>query len=218
MNFQQARTNMVAQQIRPWHVLNEQILSAMSLIMRENFVPMAFHNLAYSDTDIPLTEGQTMLAPKVVGRVLQALNLTSQEKVLEVGTGTGYVTACLSKLVKEIVSVEIQPTLLAQAQTNLKALNVRNLTLTQGDAVFGWEDYAPYDAIVVTGSYPLGVPEKICDQLRPGGRLFAFTGIAPTMRAVLIERLDKSQFTTSMVFETVVPALIHAPQPKKFQF
>ncbi len=218
MNFQLARSNMVAQQVRPWHVLSEQVLSAMLQIQRENFVPLSFHNLAYTDTDIPLTEGQTMLPPKVVGRALQALNLTGQEKVLEVGTGTGYVTACLSKLANEIVSVEIQPTLLAQAQMNLKALNVRNLTLAQGDGVFGWEDYAPYDAIVVTGSYPLGVPEKICEQLRTGGKLFAFTGMAPTMKAVLIERHGKSQYSTSMVFETVVPALIHAPQPKKFQF
>ncbi len=218
MNFQLARSNMVAQQVRPWHVLDDQVLSAMLQIHREDFVPLAFRNLAYSDSDIPLTEGHSMLPPKVVGRALQALNLTGQEKVLEVGTGTGYVTACLAKLVNEIVSVEIQPTLLAAAQTNLKALNLRNLTLTQGDAVFGWEDYAPYDAIVITGSYPLGVPEKICEQLRTGGRLFAFTGVAPTMKAVLIERHGKSQYSTSMLFETVVPALIHAPQPKKFQF
>ncbi len=217
MNFQLARSNMVAQQVRPWHVLSEQVLSTLSQIPRENFVPLAFHNLAYSDTDIPLNDGQTMLAPKVVGRALQALNLTSEDNVLEVGTGTGYMTACLAHLANQIISVEIQPTLLAQAQLNLSALNLRNLTLSQGDAVFGWDDYAPYDAIVVTGSYPLGVPEKICEQLKVGGRLFAFTGLAPTMKAVLIERHAK-EFTTKSLFETVVPALIHAPQPKKFQF
>ncbi len=218
MNFQLARSNMVTQQVRPWHVLSEPILSAMMQVQRENFVPIAYHNLAYTDTDIPLSEGQTMLPPKVVGRALQSLQLTPQDKVLEVGTGTGYVTACLARLVNEIVSVEIQPTLLAQAQTNLNNLNIRNLTLAQGDAVFGWEDFAPYDAIIVTGSYPLGVPEKICEQLRTGGRIFAFTGTAPLMKAVLIERHGKFQYSTNTLFETVVPALIHAPQPKKFQF
>ncbi|MBS0288245.1 MAG: protein-L-isoaspartate O-methyltransferase [Proteobacteria bacterium] len=218
MNFQLARSNMVAQQVRPWHVLSEQVLSALLQVQRENFVPMAYHNLAYSDTDIPLSEGQTMLPPKIVGRALQALDLTMQDKVLEVGTGTGYVTACLAKLVGEVVSVEIQPTLLVQAQANLKGLNLRHLTLSQGDAVFGWDEHAPYDAIFVTGSYPLGVPEKICEQLRTGGKLFAFTGVEPTMRAVLIERHGKSQYSTNTLFETVVPALIHAPQPKIFQF
>ncbi len=213
-----ARSNMVAQQVRPWHVVSENVLTAMMQVPRENFVPLAFHNLAYSDTDIPLSEGQTMLSPKVVGRALQSLVLTGQEKVLEVGTGTGYVTACLSKLVEEVISVEIQPTLLAQAEINLRALQVRNLTLTQGDAVLGYEDNAPFDAIFVTGSYPLGVPQKICEQLKIKGRLFAITGLAPTMRAVLIERHGKNDYTTNALFETVVPALIHAPQPKQFQF
>ena len=217
MNFHTARSNMVSQQVRPWHVLNEQVLATLAQVPRENFVPLAFHNLAYSDTDIPLSEGQTMLSPKVVGRALQALNLTSHDKVLEVGTGTGYMTACLAHLANEIISVEIQPTLLGQAQINLSALNLRNLTLSQGDAVFGWDDFAPYDAIVVTGSYPLGVPEKICEQLKVGGRLFTITGLAPTMKAILIERKAK-EFTSTSLFETVVPALIHAPQPKKFQF
>ncbi len=218
MNFQQSRANMVMQQVRAWHVIDEKILSVMTEISRENFVPLAFHNLAYSDTDIPLSEGQTMLSPKVVGRALQALNLKGHEKVLEVGTGTGYVTACLAKLADDIISVEIQPTLLAQAELNLKTCSSRKLTLTQGDGVFGWADSAPYDVIFVTGSYPLGVPEKICEQLKPNGRLFAITGIAPSMRAVVIEYHGKSEFTTHTLFETVVPALIHAPQPKKFQF
>ncbi|MBI2790987.1 MAG: protein-L-isoaspartate O-methyltransferase [Gammaproteobacteria bacterium] len=218
MNFLQARSNMVAQQVRPWHVINDNVLTAMLQIPRENFVPLAFHHVAYSDTDIPLSEGHTMLPPKVVGRALQALELTGVEKVLEVGTGTGYVTACLTKLAGSVVSIEIQPTLLAQAQMNLDALNCRNLTLLQGDAVFGWEDEAPFDAIFVTGSYPLGVPEQICAQLKTPGRLFAFTGLAPTMRAVLIERFGKNDYTTNTLFETVVPALIHAPQPKAFQF
>lgn len=218
MNFQIARTNMVDQQVRPWQVLDERVLMVLSQVQRENFTPSAFINLAYSDTDIPLAEGQTMLSPKIVGRALQALKLTGQEKVLEVGTGTGYVSACLTKLASSVVSIEIQPTLLALAEKNLNALNCRHLILEQGDAVMGWDAYAPYDAIIVTGCYPLGVPEKICSQLNVGGRLFAVVGVAPTMQAIMIERQGKSHYTTNTLFETVVPALIHAPQPKKFQF
>ena len=218
MNFQIARSNMVAQQIRPWQVFDNNVLMALSQIQRENFMPKAFINLAYSDTDIPLPEGQTMLSPKMVGRALQTLKLTGQEKVLEVGTGTGYVSACLTKLAGSVVSIEIQPALLMQAEKNLNAINCRNLILEQGDAVMGWEAHAPYDAIIVTGSYPLGVPEKICSQLNISGRLFAIVGVAPTMQAIMIERHGKSHYTTNTLFETVVPALIHAPQPKKFQF
>lgn len=219
MNFQQARTNMVIQQIRPWYVNDEQVLSILSQISREIFVPPAYLNLAYSDTDIPLSENQTMLAPKIVGRALQTLNLSGTEKVLEVGTGTGYITACLSKLAAQLFSIEIQSSLLAMAEKTLSTLNCRNLTLEQGDGVLGWTKYAPYDAIIVTGSYPLGVPQILLDQLNPNkGRLFAFSGLSPSMQAVLIERKDKSQFQTRFLFETVVPPMIHAPQPHQFRF
>ena len=219
MNFQLARTNMVEQQIRPWHVLDDNVLEALTLIPRELFVPLAFHELAYSDTDIPIGEGQTMLSPKIVGRALQALSLGSHEKVLEIGTGTGYLTACLSKLVHTVISVEIQESLLKQAEKTLSALHCRNVTLEKGDAVFGWEAYAPYDAIVVTGSYPMGVPKKVCEQVKPiTGRIFAICGQGPAMQGVLIERLSKVEYRTQTLFETVVPALQHAPHPKVFQF
>ncbi len=218
MRFLKVRTNMVEQQVRPWHVLNEAVLSVMSQIPRETFVPHDYLNLAYSDTDIPLGDHQTMLSPKMVGNALQALALQGDEKVLEVGTGTGYITACLSKLAATVISVEIQPALSAQAEKNLSSLQCRNITLEQGDGSQGWEIYAPYDAIVVTGSYPLGVPKKICEQLHPkGGRLFAICGLAPAMQAVRIERQSKS-YTTHILFETVVPALSNVPLPPKFQF
>lgn len=218
MNFEVARANMVAQQVQPWQVVSKEVLQTLAQIPRENFVPASFLNLAYSDMDIPIAEGQTMLSPKVVGRALQAFNFTGQESVLEVGTGTGYVTACLTKLAKTVISVEIQPTLLAQAKRHLEVMHCRNLTLIEGNAVFGWESEAPYDAILITGSYPLGVPEKVCEQLKIGGKLFAVTGSAPSMQATLIERHEKSRYTTQTLFETVVPALVHAPQPKQFQF
>ncbi|MFI4936993.1 MAG: protein-L-isoaspartate O-methyltransferase [Candidatus Berkiellales bacterium] len=218
MNFQQARANMVVQQVRPWQVFDDNVLAALSVVPRENFVPPEYLNLAYSDTDIPLSEGQTMLPPKTVGRALQALNFNGQEKVLEIGTGTGYVTACLAKLVNAVISIEIQPGLLSQAEKNLGKMNFRNLTLEQGNAVYGWEEYAPYDAIIVTGSYPIGVPEKVCDQLKvTGGRLFAICGLGPSMEAVMIERQGEN-FRTQTLFETNVPALIHAPSPPKFVF
>lgn len=218
MNFLQARTNMVIQQVRPWSVFDEDVLAILNQIPREIFVPKAYANLAYTDTDIPLLEGQTMLSPKVVGRALQALKLTPKDKVLEIGTGTGYITACLSKLSGSVISVEIYPELLVQAEKILSGLQCRLLTLEEGNGVFGWESTAPYDAILATGSYPLGVPEKLCEQLNPkGGRLFAICGEAPSMQAVLIERQGQT-YKTEILFETCVPALVHAPYPKKFHF
>lgn len=218
MNFQLARTNMISQQIKPWQVSNEHILDVLSQVARENFVSPVYAHLAYSDTELPLDEGQTLLAPKIVAKALQTLALTGDEKVLEVGSGTGYVTACLSHLAKSIISIEIYPHLLHQAEKILSSMNCCNLTLEQGDGVYGWEAYAPYDAIIVTGSYPLGVPQKICEQLNIKGRLFAICGLAPRMQALRIERLSIQDYRTTVLFETVAPALIHAPHPPTFQF
>jgi len=217
-DFQLARTNMVIQQVRPWQVLDNQVLTILSQIPRELFVPPAFTGIAYTDTAIPLSEGQVMLSPKLVGRALQALALTGEEKVLEVGTGTGYVTACLAKLVKTVVSIEIHAKLLAQAEKNLAMLGCRSLILKEGNAALGWAAQAPYDAIMITGSYPLGVPAQMKEQLKIKGRLFAICGQAPTMEAVLIERQTKTLYVTHTLFETVVPELIHAPQPSSFYF
>jgi protein-L-isoaspartate(D-aspartate) O-methyltransferase len=153
---------MVAQQVRPWQVIDDDVLKVMAAIPREQFVPAAFKNLAYSDTDIPMGEGQTLLAPKVVGRALQAMAFNGNEKVLEIGTGTGYVTACLSQLAQSVVSVEIHESLLAIADQNLTKLNCRQVTLLHQDGILGIDDFAPYDVIVITGNFPLGVPQPIC--------------------------------------------------------
>lgn len=218
MNFLQARTNMVIQQVRPWYVFDENVLSILNQIPRELFVPKIYEDLAYTDTDIPLIADQTMLSPKIVGRALQALKLSPSDKVLEIGTGTGYVTACLSKLAGRMTSVEIHADLLAQAKKNLSGLHCRQLTLEQGNAALGWESMAPYDAIFVTGSYPLGVPQTLCDQLsNKNGRLFAICGEAPSMQAVLIKRQGQA-YQTEILFDTCVPALEHAPKPKLFHF
>lgn len=218
MNDEVARHNMVSQQVRAWQVLDEQVLAVLSAIAREQFVPDAFRHLAYSDTDIPLPEGQTMLSPKVVGRALQALHIRTHEKVLEIGTGTGYVTACIAKLAQLVVSAEIKPTLLAIAEKNLRAFPQKNIILEKADAVFGLEEYGPFDVIVATGSYPLGVPESLCAQLNNDGRLFAICGEGTAMEAVLVERKNSSTFVTTSLFETSVMPLIHAPVSSKFQF
>lgn len=219
MNFHIARVNMVEQQVRPWHVLNDEVLQAMSIIPREQFVPEQYVNLAYSDTEIPIGQGQTMLSPKIVGRALQSLKLRPHDKVLEIGTGTGYVTACLSKLVHSVISIELDASLLKQAEKQLSQLHCRNITLEQGDGVLGWESYAPYDAIIITGSYPLGIPKTVCEQVKPNtGRVFGFSGLAPAMEALLIDRTSKTDYHTHSLFETVVPALVNAPKPTAFHF
>lgn len=216
MNYALLRTNMIQQQVRPWYVLDDTVLEVMAKIAREKFVPTEFAKLAYSDTDIPLPENQTMLSPKVVGKALQALKILPENKVLEIGTGTGYVTACLAELAKEVISLEINETLFSLAKQNI---NSPKVTLIKGDGVYGFGNCAPYDAIFITGSYPLGIPEKVCEQLNPqGGKLFAFYGQAPAMEAVLITRHGPNHYSTEALFETVVPALIGAPAPSRFQF
>ncbi|MGE3320027.1 MAG: protein-L-isoaspartate O-methyltransferase [Candidatus Berkiella sp.] len=217
MNFELARANMVTQQVRPWHVLDEDVLKVMANLQRELFVPKEFQALAYSDTDIPMKEGQTLLSPKVVGRALQAMAFTGDEKVLEIGTGTGYVTACLSQLAHSVVSVEIHESLLNMAEAQLAQLPCQNVTLLHQDGILGVSSLAPFDVIVVTGSFPLGVPEALIEQLKVHGRLFAVCGQAPTMQAVKIVR-DQSAYQLSSLFETVVPSLINAKQPEKFEF
>lgn len=217
MNFELARNNMVTQQIRPWDVLDDEVLKVMANIPREWFVPAEFQALAYTDTDIPLGEGQTLLPPKVVGRALQAMALTGTEKVLEIGTGSGYVTACLSRLCANVTSVEIHESLIATARSQLGRLGCQNVTLLHQDGVLGIPQSAPYDVIVVTGSYPLGVPEALCQQLKTNGRLFAICGQAPSMQAIKMAR-DQNAYRITNLFETVVLNLINAPQPEKFQF
>lgn len=218
MNFEAARQNMVAQQVRPLSVNEEGILTVLGDLQREIFVPPQYAHLAYCDTDIPLMEGQTMLPPKTVGKALQSLKIMPEDAVLEIGTGTGYVTACLGRLAKQVTSIEILEPLLTTAERNLKgARELSNIVLVQDDGVFGYEPQAPYDVIFVTGSYPLGVPGKLCEQVKVGGRIFAIIGQPPVMKAILMTR-TKEHWTTQYLFETVVPPLFHAPQPQSFEF
>ena len=215
MNLDQARFNMIEQQIRPWEVLDQRVLDLLSTVPREDFVPEAYRNLAFADINIPLGEGQVMMAPKVEARILQALNLQDDETVLEVGTGSGYVTALLANLAKQVISVDINPDMTRQAGEKLVAHGISNVTLETGDAARGWDAHAPYDVIVITGSLPL-LADNFKQALRVGGRLLAIVGDSPAMGVQLITRVGDAEWAQETLFETDLPALINAPQPERF--
>jgi len=211
MNLEQARTNMVEQQIRTWEVLDQDVLDLLYLVPREEFVPEKHRTLAFSDLEIPIGEGQKMWQPKMEARVLQELGVRKTDRALEVGTGSGYFTALLSHRAGRVHSVEINPKLAAYGRSNLERHGADNVTLEIGDAARGWPSQAPYDVIVLTGSTPT-LPASFFEQLAPGGRLFAVVGEAPAMRARLISS------TTIDLFETVLPPLVNAEQPSRFRF
>ncbi len=216
MNLEQARFNMIEQQIRPWDVLDAGVLDLLKAVRREQFVPAASKALAFVDTEIPLGYGVTMWQPKVEARALQSLSLKAGDVVLEVGTGSGFMTALLARMARQVTSVEIVPELNAMAARNLAAQHIDNVTLQVGDASQQWGE-AEYDAIMLTGSVPL-LPEAYKNQLKVGGRLFAVVGDAPAMKAQLITRVEADRFESSTLFETVVAPLKNARQPQRFVF
>lgn len=217
----QARFNMIEQQIRTWDVLDPKVLELFNQVPREAFVAEAYAGLAFADIEIPIGHGQTMLAPKMEGRILQALEIKKTDSVLEIGTGSGYLTALLASQAKHVVSVEIHDEISQLARQRLAGQNIHNVTLEVGDAVHGWPQHASYDVIVFTGSLPL-LPEAVQTSLASGGRLFAVIGEAPAMQAQLIRRITgpgaSDVFKRDVLFETCLPALINAPQPTRFQF
>ncbi len=214
-NMEQVRFNMVEQQIRPWEVLDTQVLDLLSKIKREQFVPSASREMAFMDIEIPLGYGVSMWQPKMEARALQALKLKHTDQVLEVGSGSGYLTALMSRLAKHVTSLEIVPELHAFAEKNLAAHHIGNVTLVQGDAAQGWT--GKYDVIVLTGSVPV-LPEAFQNSLKPDGRLFAIVGDAPAMHARLITRVAPDKFNSVTLFETVVAPLQNALQPDRFVF
>ncbi len=214
---EQARFNMIEQQIRTWEVLDAKVLDLLKEVPREDFVPPQYAGLAFADIEIPIGEGQTMLSPKVEGRILQALEIKKTDKVLEIGTGSGYLTALLAKSAKEVISVELIPALSAIARERLNKLNIGNATLEVGNAADGWPAQAPYDVIVFTGSLPVS-PENVKRNLTIGGRMFVVTGDAPAMQATMIRRVSADSFKHDVIFETCLPPLNNAPQPDRFQF
>ena len=217
MNIEQARFNMVEQQIRPWNVLDQHVLDLLLEMRREDFVPAAYRNLAFVDMEIPLGHGEVMLTPKMEARIIQELAIKKTDKVLEVGTGSGYMTALLAREAKHVYSIEIVPELKEQAAEKLSTHGIHNVTLEQGDAARGWDRHGLYDVIVLTGSVPV-LPEPFFASLNRGGRMFAVVGDAPTMEGKLITCLGEGSCRTTDLFETCIPPLRNALQPQRFTF
>lgn len=215
MDFEKARFNMVEQQIRTWEVLDQRVLDLLLKIPREHFVPQAYRKLAFADTQIPLDDAQVMMPPREEARLLQMLNLEGDEHVLEIGTGSGYLTALLAASSKHVTSIEVSPTLHSQAKEKLSLQGIRNVTLLEGHGLNGWPTDAPYDAIALTGSVPV-LERQIQRQLKPGGRLFVVVGNAPAMEALLITRVGADDWSHESHFETVLPPLIGATAPNEF--
>jgi len=216
-DIEHARFFMVEQQIRTWEVLDPVVLDLLMRVHREDFVPPSHRALAFADLEIPLGHGEVMLAPKIEARMLQAVALRDDDAVLEVGTGSGHMTALLASLSRHVYSVDIQPEFTRNAGTALATAGIRNVTLETGDAARGWGKHGPYDAIVLTGSMPV-LPDAYVQQLKPGGRLLAVCGEAPVMQAQLVTRVDGGACRTVTLFETCIPPLQNAPQPKRFVF
>jgi protein-L-isoaspartate(D-aspartate) O-methyltransferase len=216
-----ALEQMVEHQVRAWEVLDARVLETMRTVRREHFVPAEHQYLAFADTDIPLPCGQHMLRPNVVGRLLQALDLSGTERVLEIGAGSGYVTACLAACASQVKSLELHPQLADLARANLAAAGVTNAEVINADAMQGDAQGAPagprFHAIAVTGSLPV-YDERFQRQLEIGGRLFVIVGNAPVMEARLVRRTSEDGWVTESLFETVVDPLQNARQPSGFSF
>ena len=206
MDFERARFNMVEQQIRPWEVVNPEVRRLLMAVRREDYVPPGMRSLAFADIEIPLPCGQFMLRPPIEGRILQAVGVSRVGSVLEIGTGSGYFAALLSTHVDRVFTVEIEPELAQLARNNLARHGIHNVTVEEGDASKGWFAQAPYDEIIVSGGFT-ELPKELLAQLKPGGRLFAFIGKPPVMKAHKIVRLNESMLQDYSIFETVVPML-----------
>jgi protein-L-isoaspartate(D-aspartate) O-methyltransferase len=217
MNIEQARFNMIEQQIRPWEVLDPTVLDLLFEVKREAFVPEAHRSLAFADMEIPLGHGECMLQPKVEARILQELAIQPHESVYEVGTGSGYLTALMARRARHVTSAEIHADILAAAQANLKRAGIANVTLLRGDSALSPLAESAFDVIVVGGSMPL-LPQAFLDRLAVGGRLFAVLGDLPVMKAVVVREPVAGSFQHIELFETVVKPLVNAPQPPRFRF
>ncbi len=217
MNIEKARFNMIEQQIRPWDVLDQEVLGLLSVVKRENFVPAAYRDIAFADLELPLPGDQKMLFPRVEARILQELAIKKHESVLEIGAGSGYMAALLAHRSQHVVTVEIDPTLAKLAEDNLKNNGVTNAEVVLGDGSRGLPAKAPYDVICVSGGLPV-VPQELLEQLKVGGRLAAFVGGRPVMKAQIITRIDDKQFRVADVFETYVEHLANAVEPSRFKF
>jgi len=217
MNYEQARFNMIEQQIRTWEVLDPGVLDLLHEVKREDFVPVEHRALAFADLEIPLGHGEAMMQPKVEARIVQELALAPDETVYEVGTGSGYLAALLARRSRHVTSAEIHSDLRARASANLAAAGIGNVTLLEGDSAAAPLADAAYDVIVIAGSMPL-LPRAFLDRLAPGGRLFAVLGDAPAMKATLVSQPVAGSFRHLELFETLLKPLVNAPQPSRFRF
>ncbi|MGE5651531.1 MAG: protein-L-isoaspartate O-methyltransferase family protein [Bacillota bacterium] len=220
MNIEKARFNMIEQQIRPWDVLDPDVLELLVVVKREAFVPEAHRNLAFIDTQIPLPGGECMFTPKMEARILQEIAPKKHEHVLEIGAGSGYMAALLAHKARHVTTVEISPELKAMAQKNLADYGVTNVDVVLGNGAQGWTNPGtkePYDAIVISGSLPV-LPDSFLKQIKVGGRIFAIIGESPVMSAQLITRTSDSAYNTVKIFETDVKPLHEALVPSQFVF
>ena len=217
MNIEQARFNMVEQQIRTWDVLDPLVLDLLFQVKREDFVPAQHRSLAFADLEVPLGHGESMMQPKVEARILQELALQPHENVYEVGTGSGYLTALLASRARHVTSAEMYTDLQERAAQNLREAGIRNVTLLQGDSARAPLAESAFDVIVLSGSTPV-LPQAFLDRLAPGGRLFAVVGDAPVMKAVLVRQPAAGAFQHTELFETMLRPLVNAAQPPRFRF
>lgn len=213
MNVEHARHAMIEQQVRPWDIVDLQVLAAMSAIPRENFVPPAYRDLAFADTALPIGHGETMFKPVLEGRMLQGLKLQPNDEVLEIGTGTGFITACLARLCRSLVTVDLHADFIAAAKTRLAELDLNNVRFEQADAL-AFDPGQQFDAIAVTGAVT-EVPSSFLNWLRPGGRLFIIRGQSPVQEAVCLTRTAQG-FDTESLFETDIPYLTGAQPVDRF--
>jgi protein-L-isoaspartate(D-aspartate) O-methyltransferase len=217
MNVEQARFNMIEQQIRTWEVLDPAVLELLFEVKREDFVPPEHAGLAFADLEIPLGHGESMMQPKLEARIVQELAIQPHENVYEVGTGSGYLTALLAHRARHVTSAEIHGDLRSRAEQVLRSRGIGNVTLIGGDSAAAPLAESAFDVIVITGSLPL-LPQAFLDRLSVGGRLFAVLGDAPAMKAVLARQPVAGSFQHVELFETMLKPLVNAPQPPRFRF
>jgi len=217
MNIEQARFNMIEQQIRPWDVLDKGVLGLLAVVRREDFVPAAYRSLAFVDTEVPLGEGESMLPPRVEARMLQDLQVQRHERVLEIGTGSGFMAALLGHRAQSVITLEVKPALAKMATENLRRSGASNVTLVQADGVHGYASEGPFDAVLLSGSVSK-VPEELLKQLKPGGRLVAIEGDDPVMEAVRYTANADGTFTRLGLFDLKADRLLGFAEPARFHF
>ena len=217
MDIEQARFNMIEQQIRPWNVLDDDVLDTLSEVPRERFVPEEYQQLAFSDLEIPIAHGQQMMSPKVEGRMLQALHIDAQDQVLEIGTGTGFATACLAKLGNFVTTIDIFPEFIDAARKTHAGLSLGNIFYHQADIFEHLDSLGKFDAIAITAALPQYL-HRFEEKLNPGGRLFCVVGSPPVMNAQLTTCIAEGDYLQETLFETQLSPIINYTAPKEFEF